>query len=328
MNWVKDKNQDGKLTVAITVLIAGLFVVLLPFYTVTPQSEPRTPNLLPGQSATLLADGTLLLIGGEAVGGPLRTAAIWNPATGRTTRLSGRLEHGRAWHTATMLPDGTILILGGLGANDQVVQVAELYDPSDQTFSVLSLTGLTPRVRHTATLLTDGHVLVAGGVGPNGETLASAELWDSWDSLPTVQLPPMSRSRRGHTATLLDSGNVLLQGGLDNDGDALQDSELFDSSTQRFSSAIANPKSQIQNPYLVATLPVSGSVDVPIGTVVSLRFSKPLKVETINANTITLSGPQGIEAVKVVPAEGGMLAFITPEADLLPGASPHYSWFL
>jgi len=41
MNWVKDKDQDGKLTVAITVLIAGLFVVLLPFYSVTPQSQPR-----------------------------------------------------------------------------------------------------------------------------------------------------------------------------------------------------------------------------------------------------------------------------------------------
>ena len=56
MNWLKDKNQDGKLTVAITVLIASLFVVLLPFYLypVTPQSQPQVPTLLPGQSARSL----------------------------------------------------------------------------------------------------------------------------------------------------------------------------------------------------------------------------------------------------------------------------------
>ncbi len=321
MNWVKDKDQDGKLTVALTVLIAGLFVVLLPFYTVTPQSQSQTPNLLPGQSATLLADGSWLLIGGESGGGALRTAAIWNPATGGTTWLTARLEHGRAWHTATMLPDGTVLVVGGVGSNGQVFSSPELFDPSTQIFSALTSTGLTPRARHTATLLTDGHVLIAGGIGSNDETLASAELWDSLDSSPAVQLPPLTHARRGHTATLIDDGNVHLQGGLDNNGNALQDSELFESSTQRFSSAIENPKSEIQNPILVASIPVSGSVEVPIDTVISLRFSKPLRVETINSNTVTLSGPQGIEAVKVVPAEGGMLAFITPEADLLPGAT-------
>jgi len=321
MNWLKDKDQDGKLTVAITVLIAGLFVVLLPFYAVTPQSQPRTPNLLPGQSGTLLADGRWLLIGGESRDGSLRTASIWNPATGSTTRLNGRLEHGRAWHTATMLPDGTILIVGGLGENNHVVQAVELFDPGSQTFSELLPTGLAPRAHHTATLLTNGQVLVAGGVGATGDTLASAEFWNSLDSSPAVQLPPLIQARRDHTATLLDDGNVLLQGGVDNDGDALQDSELFDSSSQRFSSSIENPQSVLQNPILVASIPVSGSVDVPIDAVLSLRFSKPLRVETINANTVTLSGPQGIEEVKVVPAEGGMLAFITPETDLLPGAT-------
>ncbi|OFW24626.1 MAG: hypothetical protein A3H27_03670 [Acidobacteria bacterium RIFCSPLOWO2_02_FULL_59_13] len=146
-------------------------------------------------------------------------------------------------------------------------------------------------------------------------------MWDSLDSSPVVQLPPLIHARRGHTATLLNDGNVLLQGGVDNNGDALQNSELFDSSSRRFSTAVENPTSEFQNPILVASIPVSGSVDVPVETVISLRFSKPLRVESINVDTITVSGPQAIEAVKVVPAEGGMLAFITPEADLLPGAT-------
>jgi hypothetical protein len=125
-------------------------------------------------------------------------------------------------------------------------------------------------------------------------------------------------------ATLLDDGNVLLEGGLDSDGDVLQLGEVFNTSIQRFTTidlSIQNPRSEIQNPYLVASIPVGGSVDVPIDTVISFRFSKPLRVETINATTVTLSGPQGIGAVKVVRAEGGMLAFITPEAELLPGAT-------
>jgi len=322
MNWIKNHDNQGKLTVALALLMAMAAVVLLPLFISIPQSQSQAPSLLPGQSATLLADGTLLLIGGEAGGGSLRSAAIWNPATGSTTRLSGRLEHGRAWHTATMLPDGTVLVFGGVGSNGQVLSTPEIFDPETSSFS-LSPSALTmaPRSHHTATLLTDGHLLVAGGVGQNGETLASAQLWDSLDSSPAVQLPPLIQARRGHTATLLDDGNVHLQGGVDNDGNASQGSELFDSSSQRFSTAIETAESVIRNPILVASIPVSGSVDVPIDAVISLRFSKPLRIETINANTVTLSGPQGIEAAKVVPAEGGMLAFITPEADLLPGAT-------
>ena len=181
MNWIKNEGNQGKLTIALVLFMAMTVAVLLPLFPSIPQSQPQTPNLLPGQSATLLADGTLLLIGGEAASGPLRTAAIWNPSTGGTTRLSGRLAHGRAWHTATMLPDGTVLVFGGVGSNSEVLSSPEIFDPSTQTFELLPSTGLTSRARHTATLLTNGHVLVTGGVGPNGETLAGAELWDSLD---------------------------------------------------------------------------------------------------------------------------------------------------
>ncbi len=324
MNWLKDKNQDGKLTVAITVLIASLFVVLVPFYPVTPQSQPQVPTLLPGQSATLLADGRWLLVGGESPNGSLRTAAIWNPTTGRTTRLDAGLRDARAWHTATVLPDGTILIFGGLSGDNQVMQAAEVYDPSNQTFSVLSPTGLTPRARHTATLLTDGRVLVAGGVDAQGATLDTAELWDFFDSATAVKAEAFTTARKGHSASLTADGTVLLKGGTDSNGNVIQDGDLFDPATGRFTfingAALTNPP-PTENPILVASIPTDSSVDVPIDVTVALRFSKPLRVETVNADTITLSGPKGVEQIKVVPAEGGMLAFITLEADLLPGVT-------
>ena len=62
-------------------------------------------------------------------------------------------------------------------------------------------------------------------------------------------------------------------------------------------------------------------MDVPVESPISLRFSKPLRVETANASTVTLLGAKGFERVSVVPAEGGMLAFVTPEEPLLSGTT-------
>jgi len=231
-----------------------------------------------------------------------------------------------------MLPDGTVLVFGGVGSKGQVLSSPEFFNPETQSFqsdqseieNLKSKILLTPRSHHTATLLTDGQVLVAGGVGSNGHVLSSAELFDYETHSSVLVTQSLSTARRSHTATLTDEDKVLLRGGSDANGIALDEGELFDPATQRFTpvdAATLNATPPPGNPILVASIPVSGSVDVPIDTVISLRFSKPLRVETINPNTVTLRGPQGIEAVKVVPAEGGMLAFITPEADLLPGAT-------
>jgi len=234
------------------------------------------------------------------------------------------MNRGRAWHTATVLPDGLMLVLGGLGNNKEVVSTAELFDPSTQTFSNLSSTGVTPRARHTATLLSDGHVLIAGGVGTNGQTLQSAELWDALEP-SSVNLSSPTIQRRDHSATLLADGRVLLWGGADGEGNALNNGEIFDPSTQRFTVVESFPSTLLpqptDSPALVASIPIDRTVDVDTESMISMRFSKPLRVETVNDQTVSLSGPKGIEKITVVPAENGSLAFITPEAILLPGAT-------
>ena len=53
----------------------------------------------------------------------------------------------------------------------------------------------------------------------------------------------------------------------------------------------------------------------------ALRFSKPLLVTTVTSGTVTFSGPAGNVATSVVPAEGGMLAFVAPQSPLLPGTN-------
>jgi RHS repeat-associated protein len=302
---------------------ACLFAFLLPL-TTRSQSQSSAPSLIPGQTATTLADGRLLLLGGESAGGGLDTASIWDPKTNSTVEISGKLTHGRAWHTATVLPDGFILVLGGIGNNNQVVSSVELYDPATQSFTGLPTKSVTGRARHSATLLSDGHVLIAGGVGSNGQTLHSAELWDVSDSAP-ANLKSEITARQSHSATLLGDGRVLLWGGRDSSGGALDNGELFDPAAKTFTPIASYPSDLLPRssdaPSLVATIPLDRSVDVDDESIISLRFFKPLKVETVNSNTVSLNGPKGLEKIAVVSAENGTLAFLTPDAPLLPGST-------
>ncbi len=77
-----------------------------------------------GQSATLLPDGRILLIGGDGSSGPQSSVSIKDPRTQDITLLPNGLYQPRAWHSATMLPDGKVLVAGGVGLNDKVISSA------------------------------------------------------------------------------------------------------------------------------------------------------------------------------------------------------------
>src|SRR5258708_23665825 len=65
-------------------------------------------------TATLLADGTVLVVGGYNAG-YLASAEIYNPVNGAFLPAAGSLATARDAHTATLLGDGTLLALGGFG---------------------------------------------------------------------------------------------------------------------------------------------------------------------------------------------------------------------
>lgn len=94
-------------------------------------------------------------------------------------------------------------------------------------------------------------------------------------------------ARYNHTATLLPDGNMLLSGGTDRKGSTLNSGELFNVNTRRFTlidseevSALTNSESEFRNPQLADSL---GAVET-----------------------------------RIVPAEEGMLGFVTPKIGLLP----------
>lgn len=71
---------------------------------------------------------------------------------------------------------------------------------------------------------------------------------------------------------------------------------------------------------LEGSLPENGASSVPVNKRTALRFSHPIRVDSANANSLVLSGPAGPEATKIVPAESGMLVFVTSNKPLRGGS--------
>jgi N-acetylneuraminic acid mutarotase len=151
------------------------------------------------QTATLLANGRVLVVGGtyepptpESVSpheGIAATAELYDPVADEWT-MTGNLGKTVRGCTATLLSDGRVLVTGGMDrpwtGNVPASASAAVYDPSTGTWGATS-DMLEGRSEHTATPLPDGRVLVAGGIiglgeaadGPGNLGLRStAELYD------------------------------------------------------------------------------------------------------------------------------------------------------
>jgi hypothetical protein len=281
------------------------------------------PQTATGTSTTLLPTDDNLLIGGENANGVSKAASLSNPQVGSITPISAQLLYARAWHTATLLPDGSVLVLGGIGSDGTVVSATERLSADGTAFGVITTAGLTSRAYHTATLLTDGRVLIVGGTGADGKTLGSIQIWDFSTGLSSTLPVALSTPRSKHTATLLPDGTVLIWGGVDAYGVSIPYGEIIDpsSATIQLQSTLVLPSADPQPPQFEVSLPQSGATDVPLNTLLSLRFSKPIDVTSVNANNVILTGPDGVVSAKLVPAEGGMLLFVVPQTVLESGAA-------
>ena len=198
-----------------------------------------------GQTMTLLADGRVLIAGGEfcSVSGgsenrseplfgdarlvyasfspvifsttcsALRTVEVYDPVSGVFT-YTEPMHTARYNAAATRLADGRVLIVGGSDEFNPLYS-AEIYDPSDGTFTELPSGLGLPRTSPAATLLDNGLVLISGGstlelpLSPTN----SAELYDPSAGAFRFTSGSMRVQRVGHTATLLTNGQVLLAGG-------------------------------------------------------------------------------------------------------------------
>jgi Ca2+-binding RTX toxin-like protein/predicted lipoprotein with Yx(FWY)xxD motif len=221
-----------------------------------------------GHTATVLANGKVLVTGGSDASGIVASAELYDPVS-ETWSPTASMHDARANHTATLLTSGKVLVAGGdvnsNGSTEPLTASAELYDPASATWSPAGSLGEI-RAHHTATLLANGEVLVTGGDGSYDLEFghgfpSSAERYDpvsnTWS--PAAD---MSRPRWGLTATLLAGGKVLVAGGLNDRGGDPADAELYDPASDTWSSAasMTTPRS-----YHVATLLAGGKVLVSGG---------------------------------------------------------------
>ena len=87
-----------------------------------------------GHTATRLADGRVLIAGGENGSGTLNETEIYDPAAG-TFSAAANMTTARADHSATLLADGRVLIAGGNNGGASVAST-EIFDPASGNLRV------------------------------------------------------------------------------------------------------------------------------------------------------------------------------------------------
>jgi RHS repeat-associated protein len=278
----------------------------------------RPHPALVGQTTTMLPNGKLLLIGGESTSGVVATVGIKDPESGATVELKTGLLHARAWHTATLLPNGTVFVFGGEDGGENLVPTAEIFDPAMARAQELLLPQLLVRTHHTATLLTDGRVLVAGGIDAAGDFLGSMQTWDPRGGTVKSAQISLLTPRKDHMANLVADGGVLFWGGTASTGLALDYGEYFDPALEvmRVVTNADSFKREGVAPMVAASLPSAGATDVSLKPLVAVRFSRPLAALSVSARSVSLSFGGTLVDTKVVLAERGMLAFVTPTTAL------------
>ncbi len=212
-----------------------------------------------GHTATLLANGKVVIAGGYGATSVTATAELFDPVTETFTSL-GPMTLPRVNHTATLLSSGKILVTGGLGLLDGAA--TEMFDPDTKTFSAASPM-TEARYGHTATLLPSGKVLILGGATGTTTPTDSAEVFDPTSGVFTSLSPrKMTVGRVYHTATVLPSGTVLIAGGvvfLGNASPATDMADLFDPSTGIFTSLSPTKMNSPRDNHTATLLP-SGEV--------------------------------------------------------------------
>jgi N-acetylneuraminic acid mutarotase len=206
-------------------------------------------------TATLLRDGTVLVVGGYCPGrtrgcpelspggaidpdGAITLAEIYDPHTGVWT-ATGSMATARYLQSATLLDDGRVLVAGAEhGMPDAILPTTEIYDPATNAWQMVG-DMTVGRTQQFTVKLDDGEVLVAGGMGPISPTdhgvLNSAEIYrpsiETWRRIGTELEPTdlLTPRAQGGAAVLLTNGMVLMAGGNGDNGRVLASAELFDS---------------------------------------------------------------------------------------------------
>jgi N-acetylneuraminic acid mutarotase len=196
----------------------------------TPMLEARAHPMV-----TLLADGSVLVVGGSRKGQPLASAERYFPDS-LAWQPAGALSAPRIYAAVAVLLDGRVMLAGGGSASLQTAATTgrvDIYDPESGRWTTAAPLHFA-RAEATATLLAGGDVLVAGGAsvysGSRGVVTAAAEIYDPTEDAWRI-VASMSVARYHHFAAPLPDGRVLVGGGwayTSNRDPSLATTEIYD----------------------------------------------------------------------------------------------------
>ncbi|HZU97966.1 MAG TPA: kelch repeat-containing protein, partial [Planctomycetota bacterium] len=214
------------------------------FFTVSPLATARVFH-----TATLLASGQVLVVGGQSGSSVTNTTEVFDPSTGLVS-AGPQLGTARMNHAAVLLPDQTVLVIGGQsdGACTQTLASTEIFDPSAGAFTAgpsLASSRSNPAVALYQDATGALKVLIAGGVSMDSGSLASLASAESYDFTSQTISPvaaPMTQEMVGAQTAYLPNGNVVLEGGYTQvaaGAPAVAQSQVFDTTLLTFT-AYAN----------------------------------------------------------------------------------------
>jgi mono/diheme cytochrome c family protein len=187
---------------------------------------------------TLLPDGQVLICGGGdsvSTGSqmPIQSCETYDASTGMFT-IVGDMTTPRTAHSVNLLHDGTALITGGSNGQGtgSPTNLAEIYDPSDDSFTAVGPSNF-PHLAQTGANLRDGRVLLAASYyGTNGITNES-EIYDPVSQIFTP-VNPLFKQRIDIGGQPLLDGTILVAGGVATGGFGAifhSSSEVYDPAT-------------------------------------------------------------------------------------------------
>lgn len=292
-------------------------------------------------TATTLADGRILLLGGDDATDTVRnTGEIYDPVSGTITPITP-MSSPRTQHTATLLADGRVFVAGGsslfdlndlLGSLAQATKSTEIYDPVSDTWTngpnlPISDDGV---IGHSASLLPNGQVLITGGVVvavlfglPIPSFSADVHRYDPSGNLYAIT-PSISVARVYHGQMTLPDGRVLIAGGADGDFiamtfSALANCDIYDPNTNTWTAAapLAHPRAYpnlFDTGTQVAIVSGISAVDIAMGSGTPEQI---VELAPYAATGWTDSGTTLLprQVARVVPIENGARLLIVGTGD-------------
>lgn len=184
-------------------------------------------------TATLLADGRVLIAGGDTIATQYVLAEIFDPATETFTSVqvpnNAPFTERRHLHTAHRTAEGRVLLVGGEVVDAQGQRLQPLasvlqFDPA--TGQISARRDLDVGRSLAAAVDVGATLLLFGGTTPTQEAAASVTAWRD-DAAPRA-LSPLPAGRLFHTATRMGDGRVLILGGDTATGDPVKQVLIYE----------------------------------------------------------------------------------------------------